>query len=217
LQGEGILTTYEALRGMSFCIDDADANQRYNIVNVDLAASELPVLQQLDRHFTTSSACGICGRASLDALQERGLAPVSSDLVVTAATITALPDRLRAAQGIFAQTGGLHAAALFDERGKLVVIREDVGRHNALDKLAGWALLRRRLPLARSIVLVSGRSSYEIVQKAVAAGVPIVCAVSAPSSLAVDLARRFGVTLVGFLRGERFNVYAGDERICGPA
>jgi FdhD protein len=218
LQSEGILRTYDALRGMSFCVDDERAaEQRYNIVNVDLAATESPALQTLQRHFTITSACGVCGKASLDALQERGLAPVSSDLAVAPETVIALPDKLRAAQGIFAQTGGLHAAALFDERGKLSAIREDVGRHNAFDKLTGWAMLGRRLPLSRSIVLVSGRSSYEIVQKAVAAGVPIVCAVSAPSSLAVDLARRFGVTLIGFLRGERFNVYAGHERVRDPA
>jgi FdhD protein len=214
LHNEGILGSYEALRGISFCIDrDVDAEQRYNIVNVDLAARTLPDLQTLDRHFTTTSACGVCGKANLDALEQRGLAPVAGDLSVDAETIVALPDRLRGAQNVFAQTGGLHAAALFDPAGELVALREDVGRHNALDKLVGWALLGRRLPLDRAIVLVSGRSSYEIVQKAVAARVPIVCAVSAPSSLAVDLARRFGVTLIGFLRGPRFNVYAHAERV----
>ena len=217
LHNEGILASYAALRGISFCIDrDVDAEQRYNIVNVDLAAGELPALQTLDRHFTTTSACGVCGKANLEALHDRGLVPVTSEARIDAETIVALPDRLRAAQGVFAQTGGLHAAALFDASGTLVAVREDVGRHNAFDKLVGWALLARRLPL-EGIVLVSGRSSYEIVQKAVAAGVPVVCAVSAPSSLAIDLARSFGVTLVGFLRGERFNVYAHGERIRTPA
>jgi FdhD protein len=214
LHNEGILGSYEALRGISFCIDrDVDAEQRYNIVNVDLAARALPELQTLDRHFTTTSACGVCGKANLEALEQRGLAPVDSDLCVDAETIVALPERLRAAQNVFAQTGGLHAAAIFDPAGQLVALREDVGRHNALDKLVGWALLGRRLPLDRAMVLVSGRSSYEIVQKAVAARVPIVCAVSAPSSLAVDLARTFGVTLIGFLRGPRFNVYTHAERV----
>jgi FdhD protein len=214
LHNEGILANHDALLGISFCIDrDVDAEQRYNIVNVDLAARTLPDLQTLDRHFTTTSACGVCGKANLDALEERGLEPIASDLALEVATVVALPDRLRAAQGVFAQTGGLHAAALFDANGALSLVREDVGRHNALDKLVGSAFLAKRLPLDRSVLLVSGRASYELVQKAVAARIPIVCAVSAPSSLAVDLARRFGVTLVGFLRGERFNVYAHPDRI----
>ncbi|MBD5635422.1 MAG: formate dehydrogenase accessory sulfurtransferase FdhD, partial [Candidatus Eremiobacteraeota bacterium] len=168
-------------------------------------------------HFTTTSACGVCGKANLEALRARGLEPVSSDFGVGVDTLVAMPDRLRAAQGVFARTGGLHAAALFDETGRLRAVREDVGRHNALDKLAGWALLGRRLPLERSVLLVSGRSSYEMVQKAVAARIPIVCSVSAPSSLAVDLAREFGVTLVGFLRGERFNIYAHERRVNATA
>jgi FdhD protein len=214
LHNEGILANHDALLGISFCIDrDVDVEQRFNIVNVDLAARRLPDLQMLDRHFTTTSACGICGKANLDALEERGLEPVASDLGLDPATIVALPDRLRAAQGVFAQTGGLHAAALFDRDGALSLVREDVGRHNALDKLVGSAFLGKRLPLDTSVLLVSGRASYELVQKAVAARIPIVCAVSAPSSLAVDLARRFGVTLVGFVRGSRFNVYAHPDRI----
>jgi FdhD protein len=216
LQNEGILAGYEALRGISFCIDrDVDAEQRYNIVNVDLAARELPVLDALERHFTTTSACGVCGRANLESLRARGLEPVASDVTIDPATIAALPERLRAAQGVFARTGGLHAAGFFDASGSLVAVREDVGRHNALDKLIGCAFLRRKLPLRDGSLLVSGRSSYEIVQKAVAAGIPIVCSVSAPSSLAVDLARAFGVTLIGFVRGERFNVYAHEARVRG--
>jgi len=214
LNNEGVLAGFDALRGITYCVDpDVDADQRYNIVNVDLHARELPELDALERHFTTTSACGVCGRASLEALRDRGLVAIDSNLVVDAATIVALPERLASAQRVFATTGGLHAAALFDKAGTLVAVREDVGRHNALDKLIGWALMERRLPLIDHIVLVSGRSSYELVQKTVSAGVPILCSVSAPSSLAVDLAREFNVTLVGFLRGARFNVYAGAERI----
>ncbi len=214
LYAEGILDDYAAIAGISFCIDvDVDPEQRYNIVNVDLARATMPALDTLERHFTTTSACGICGKANLDALHARGLEPIAGGVRVEAATIVALPDRLRAAQGVFEKTGGLHAAALFDRAGKLVAVREDVGRHNALDKLIGWALLDRRLPLDQHLLMVSGRSSYELVQKALSARVPIICAVSAPSSLAVDLAREFDLTLVGFLRGSRFNVYTGTERI----
>jgi FdhD protein len=132
---------------------------------------------------------------------------------VSAEVINTLPEKLREAQGLFDATGGLHAAALFDDRGELIALREDVGRHNATDKLVGWALLEGRLPLSEHVVLVSGRSSFEILQKSLAAGAPVVCAISAPSSLAVDVAKQFGMTLVGFLRGGRFNVYAGSERI----
>ena len=214
LYAEGILAGYETLLGISFCVDrDVDAEQRYNIVNVDLAAKALPPFDGLDRHFLTTSACGICGRAGIEALETRGVARIESELAVDARTISALPERLREAQGVFEKTGGLHAAGLFDADGTLVMVREDVGRHNALDKLVGWALLNKRLPLADSVLLVSGRTSYEIVQKAIVARIPVVAAVSAPSSLAVDLARAFGITLAGFVRGERFNVYSNEGRI----
>lgn len=218
LFNEGVLANVEGLRGITYCVDPAiDVEQRYNIVNVDLHGRDLPPLDALERHFTTTSACGVCGRASLEALRDRGLARIEGALRVDAATIVGLPERLAERQALFAKTGGLHAAALFDARGELIAVREDVGRHNALDKLIGWALMERRLPLHDHLILVSGRSSYELVQKTVAAGVPILCAVSAPSSLAVDLAREFGLTLVGFLRGAHFNVYAGAERIAGAA
>jgi FdhD protein len=213
LHNEGVVTELADLRGMSYCLsDEVDPDQQYNIVNVELASAGLPALDRLERHFTTTSACGVCGKANLDALHLRGVRPLAGDVLVDAATIVALPEKLRAKQRVFETTGGLHAAALFDRSGSLVAVREDVGRHNALDKLIGWAILNRR-PLGESLVLVSGRSSYEIVQKALAAGIPIVCSVSAPSSLAVDVAREFGVTLVGFLRGSRFNVYTHASRI----
>jgi FdhD protein len=221
LHGEGVLPDLGALRGISYCLGgEVPEEQQYNVLNVDLNASELPPLDALERHFTTTSACGVCGKASLEALELRGYTALESDVRLEAATLALFPDRLRTGQGVFDQTGGLHAAALFEPGGKLVTLREDVGRHNALDKLIGWALLQRRLPLARSVLFVSGRTSYEIVQKALVAGIPIVCAVSAPSSLAVDLARTFGITLVGFVRGTRCNVYTHPERIAladGPA
>ncbi len=217
LHGEGLIASRADLRGLTYCVDrDVDAEQRFNIVNADLAATALPTLEPLERHFATTSACGICGKASLEALELRGVAALPSGPQVAPATIARLPERLRAAQGVFAQTGGLHAAALFTSGGELVAVREDVGRHNALDKLVGWALLEGRLPLAEAVVLLSG-ASYELVQKALVARVPVLCAVSAPSSLAVDLARRFGMTLAGFVRDERFNVYAGDARIAAGA
>jgi FdhD protein len=214
LFSEGVIARREEIRRITYCVDaEIDAEQRYNIVNVELRAETLPALATLDRHFLTTSACGICGKASLDALHLRGHTPVPPGSVIDAALITSLPERLRAAQGLFDVTGGLHAAGLFDAAGNLLAVREDVGRHNALDKLVGWALMEGKLPLHEHIVLVSGRVSFELVQKCLAAGVPIVCAISAPSSLAVSLATEFNITLIGFLRGDRFNVYTGSSRI----
>jgi FdhD protein len=214
LYDEGVIAGFDALRGISYCLDGSvPQDQQYNVVNVDLTGADLPVLDGLERHFTTTSACGVCGRAQLESLELRGIEPLPAGVRVEASVVTSLPDRLRAAQGVFEKTGGLHAAGLFTLAGELVALREDVGRHNALDKLIGWALLQKRLPLDQSVLLVSGRVSYELVQKALVARIPIVCAVSAPSSLAVDVARRFGVTLVAFLRGERFNIYASDVRV----
>jgi FdhD protein len=216
LFGEGVIGGLDDIREITYCLDGSVADeQQYNIVNVDLARAALPDLVALERHFTTTSACGVCGRATLEALRERGIATVASPLAISPALITGLPETLRARQRVFEATGGLHAAALFDASGTLTTVREDVGRHNAFDKLVGSALMDGKLPLRESIVLVSGRTSYELVQKTIVAGAPVLCAVSAPSSLAVALARDFGITLVGFLRGTRFNVYAHDERIAG--
>jgi FdhD protein len=212
LYGEGIISSSEEIQKISYCVD-VDAEQRFNIVNVELRGNRGYDLRPLERHFYTTSACGVCGKASLEQLELRGCPVIPPGPRVGAQTIYSLPEKLREAQGLFEATGGLHAAALFDEEGGLVVLREDVGRHNATDKLVGWALLEGRLPLRDHIVMVSGRSSFEIMQKCLVAGVPIVCAISAPSSLAVDVAREFGMTLVGFLRGNKFNVYAGSERV----
>jgi FdhD protein len=214
LYGEGVVAGREAIRRITYCVDGgAEDAQRYNIVNVELEGQALPEIGPLERHFYTSSACGVCGKASLDALSLRGCQPVAHGPQVSPELIYGLPERLRDHQQLFASTGGIHAAGLFDAEGRLLAAREDVGRHNAVDKLIGWALMEGLLPLSRQIMLVSGRASYEIVQKAMAAGLPILCAVSAPSNLAVDVARSFGMTLVGFLRGRRFNIYTGAERV----
>jgi FdhD protein len=217
LLSEGVIARRDEIAGISYCIDsEIDVEQRYNIVNVQLAAGALPALERLERHFTMSSACGVCGKANIEALQLRA-APIDDPVRISLQQIAELPEKMRNAQRVFASTGGLHASALFSADGKLLVLREDVGRHNALDKIAGWALLNDRLPLAGCVLLVSGRASYELLQKSIVARIPIVCAVSAPSSLAVDLARNFGVTLLGFVRGSRANAYAGRERITRPA
>jgi FdhD protein len=214
LYGEGVVSEARDIARISYCTDPGiDQSQQFNIVNVKLASNVLPDLRTLERHFYTSSACGICGKASLDSLELRGCDVVARGIRIKAETLNGLPDKLRRAQGIFEQTGGLHAAAIFDEDGAMVALKEDVGRHNAVDKLVGWSLMQGRLPLHDHILMVSGRSSYEILQKALAARIPIVCAVSAPSSLAVGLAQRFGITLVGFLRDQRFNIYSVPERV----
>jgi FdhD protein len=214
LYGEGIVSSPDDILKMSYCVSaDLDVEQQYNMVNVELRGGREYDLRPLERHFYTTSACGVCGKASLEQLELRGCPVIPPGPGVAAEVIYSLPEKLREAQGLFEATGGLHAAALFDAEGNLVALKEDVGRHNATDKLVGWALLKGRLPLSDQIVMVSGRSSFEILQKCLTAGVPVVCAISAPSSLAVDVARQFGMTLVGFLRGNRFNAYSGYERI----
>lgn len=214
LYSEGIISAREDLQTMSYCVDASiEEEQRYNIVNIKLQEELSPDLKSLERHFFTTSACGVCGKASITALKIRGCSPISTEIKVPAEVIYNLPNKLRSSQGLFSATGGLHAVGLFDWQGELLKLREDVGRHNALDKLIGSAFLANELPLSDSIVMVSGRSSFEILQKCIAARVPIVCAVSAPSSLAVSLAKEFGITLIGFLRGQKFNIYSGKERI----
>jgi FdhD protein len=214
LFAEGLVQSGEEIGRIEYCLDCEDAEQRYNIVTVAMRLTSggwQPAV--LRRTFAMTSACGLCGKERLDQIERQGIAPLGPGPVVDWRTIVSLPEKLREAQGLFATTGGLHAAAIFTAEGELVALREDVGRHNAVDKAIGWALLEGKLPLAEHILMVSGRSSFEIAQKALAAGIPILCAVSAPSSLAVDLAQRFGMTLVGFLRGERFNIYAGAARV----
>ena len=214
LYGEGIVTSPDDILKISYCVDpEIDAEQQYNIVNVELRGGREFDLRPLERHFYTTSACGVCGKASLEQLELRGCPLLGPGPEVPAETLYSLPEKLREAQGLFDATGGLHAAALFDAEGNLVALREDVGHHNATDKVVGWALLEGRLPLSGHVVMVSGRSSFEILQKCLTAGAPFVCAVSAPSNLAVDVAKEFGMTLVGFLRERRFNVYAGHERV----
>jgi FdhD protein len=215
LYSEGIISGFEAIERISHCQDEG-VEQRYNIVNVYLKPGSVFDPKLLNRNFYATSSCGVCGKASLEALEVRGCPVPPPDIPkVSQGALTGLPEELRKAQRVFDRTGGLHAAGLFDARGQLQCLREDVGRHNAVDKLVGWALLGRRLPLNDCLMVVSGRTSYEIMQKALSAGIPMVVGVGAPSSLAVDLARQFGMTLVGFARSDGFNVYSGIDRITG--
>jgi FdhD protein len=208
---EGIIKGLDDIASIGHCPAD-DADSAANIVNVNPADPRGVNPGDWQRNVYTTSSCGICGRASIDRVRQAA-PPVVSGLRLTPADVYDLSKHLGEAQHVFSLTGGLHAAALFDSRGGLLVAREDVGRHNAVDKVIGRQLRQGRLPLTDTILLVSSRASFEIVQKALIAGIPVVAAVSAASSLAVDLARESGITLIGFLRGERFNVYAGAERI----
>jgi len=209
LRSEGLITGTDVLRTQAG--DPADLSQPDDTIVVRLAGP-FDASAIAERHFIATASCGICGKASIDEVVLR-CEPIPSGPVVTRAVILALPDMLRAAQRAFDQTGGLHAAALFTPDGQLIAIREDVGRHNAVDKLIGSQVMAGMLPLNDRVIMVSGRVSFEIVQKAAVAGIPILCAVSAPSDLAIATAERLGVTLVGFLRGDGFNVYSHDDRI----
>ncbi len=208
---EGVIQSAGDIQEIAHC-ESGEARRTGNVLNVFLASGVEVDFQRLTRHVFASSSCGLCGKAAIDAVLQTH-PPVNSALRMSAALLAALPDRLRAKQQAFDVTGGLHAAALFDTTGRMLVAREDVGRHNAVDKAIGWALREGLVPLGESVLLVSGRVSYEIVQKALAAGLPMVCAVSAPTSLAVELARESGMTLVGFLRGRTMNVYSGGDRV----
>ncbi|WP_448316551.1 formate dehydrogenase accessory sulfurtransferase FdhD [Streptomyces sp. CO7] len=218
LVSEGVLGSAAELRNIVYCAGaTADGANTYNVVDVRTAPGVVMPDITLERNVYTTSSCGLCGKASLDAVRttarwaiDDGDGPAMS---LEPALLSVLPERLREAQRVFDRTGGLHAAALFSETGELLDVREDVGRHNAVDKLVGRALQNDALPLSRTVLMVSGRASFELAQKAVMAGIPVLAAVSAPSSLAVDLAAETGLTLVGFLRGASMNVYAGEDRI----
>lgn len=186
---------------------------RGNVIRAEVTPGAGTDQEKMRRNFFAASSCGICGKASIDSVRARTMQAPNPDLRLPASTLLRLPEALRASQDVFDRTGGLHAAALFSASGELLCLREDIGRHNAVDKVIGWAFLEGRVPLSDSGLLVSGRGGFEIVQKAIVAGLPIVACVSAPSSLAVQLAREMRLTLVGFLRGNRFVIYSGDERI----
>jgi FdhD protein len=208
LHGEGLIRSKDDIASARLC------GPTGNVVRVELAADVPLDLARLERNFYTSSSCGVCGKASLEAVNEMlPIRSVASAIKVSAGLLGSLVMRARSAQDVFRDTGGLHASSLFDERGELLATYEDVGRHNALDKLIGARLLEGALPLSECVLLLSGRASFELLQKAAAAGVPVVAAVGAPSSLAIDLAERTGILLVGFLRDESFNVYTHRERL----
>ncbi len=215
LYGESIVRERGDIASIETCGPAAPDSGNHNVIRVELG-SNVPVdLARLERHFYTTSSCGVCGKTSMDALKVVGVEPPADGSgAFSERMLVAMPDKLRAAQRTFDETGGLHAAGAFDRDGELVAVMEDVGRHNAVDKVVGRLLLDGRLPASDLGLLVSGRASFELVQKTLVAGMPLIAAVSAPSSLAVDLAREFRMTLLGFLRGESFNVYAGEARLC---
>ena len=215
LATEGVIAGPADIAALRYCDSvDAEGRNTYNVVDVDLAPGVEKPDTGLERNFYTTSSCGVCGKASIDAIRTKTPFDVAGDPArLPLEVLLALPDRLRAAQEVFDKTGGLHAAGLFTADGSLVALREDVGRHNAVDKVVGWALQGGRVPLRETVLLVSGRASFELTQKAWMAGIPVLAAVSAPSSLAVDLAQEAGMTLVGFLRAPTMNVYTGSHRI----
>ncbi|ORI17200.1 formate dehydrogenase accessory sulfurtransferase FdhD [Rhodococcus sp. 1168] len=212
---EGVITSREDIRVARYCdgVDDTGQNT-YNVLDIELAEGLAPPAPGVERNFYTTSSCGVCGKSSLDAVRSKTVYSPADDAVrVKSEVLALLPDSLRQAQKVFDTTGGLHGAALCDSDGRVLVVREDVGRHNAVDKVLGWATGEGLVPLRGHILMVSARASFELAQKAVMAGVPILAAVSAPSSLAVDLAEVSGLTVVGFLRGENMNLYSHTERI----
>ena len=214
LFSEGIISRREDLVSLQM---PGEKSSEKNLVRVTLAGNVRLARNSAARRFSAGSACGVCGKASITQLRRRGLRHAEAASPFDPEVLSELPSKLRAAQAVFGRTGGLHAAALFGPFGELLVLREDIGRHNAVDKVIGWAFLSGRLPLSDHILLVSGRGGFEIVQKSISAGIPLLASVSAPSSLAVQLARELGLTLVGFLRGQRFVIYSGEERIAVSA
>jgi FdhD protein len=219
LTGEGVLRSAKDITAMRYCTDlGEDGAPTYNVVDVLLADGVAPPDPSIERNFYMTSACGVCGTTSIEALRRRAPYDVAADAArFDPEVLVRLPEILRDRQKVFERTGGLHAAGLFDATGRLRVLREDVGRHNAVDKVVGWALRDDQLPLSGCVLMVSGRASFELTQKAIQAGIPALAAVSAPSSLAVELAEDAGMTLIGFLRGESMNVYTGAQRITEDA
>ncbi|MDJ0919395.1 MAG: formate dehydrogenase accessory sulfurtransferase FdhD [Woeseiaceae bacterium] len=214
LVSESIIRSGKDILSIEYCGKPAPDSGLNNVVRVELAGSVTVDTSRLQRHFYTTSSCGVCGKASLEALETAGMTPLTTNTsTFSRQVLSDMPDRLRAQQDVFEQTGGLHAAAAFTTNGEIVCLREDVGRHNAVDKVVGRLLLDDQLPAGQLGLIVSGRASFELMQKALCAGMPLLAAISAPSSLAVKLARDFDMSLVGFLRGSRFNVYAGDQRV----
>jgi FdhD protein len=213
---ERLVARPDDVEAVRFCAPDGQP-QEYNVLTVDLRPGVPVPDPSLDRLAVTSSSCGVCGKASIEAVTVACPTLAGDRLAVPAGVLAAIPGRVREAQRVFEQTGGLHAAAICDAEGTVGCVREDVGRHNAVDKVIGWAATERRLPLTGMVLFVSGRCSFEVVQKAAVAGVPLVAAVSAPTSLAVDLAEQVGMTLVGFLRGDTMNVYSHAHRVSLPA
>ena len=205
---EGIINSLDDLTKVSYCVSNK-LKQRFNVVNVKIKKSLMVTIPE--RLNLSTSACGVCGKAQLETL-ETDCKKLQSQLIISPELLYALPDKLRAAQKIFDTTGGIHAAGLFSSQGELLALREDVGRHNAVDKLVGWAIMQAQ-PLENTILVVSGRAGFEIAQKSIRAKIPVLASVSAPTSLAVDVAKRFDLTLIGFLRGQKMNVYAGFGRI----
>jgi FdhD protein len=209
---ESIIQSYEQVESIKFCESIYKPEEKENVVRVELKPGVTLDFEKLQRHFYTSSSCGVCGKSSIDAVKVN-CTLVGSEMKVVASLIHTLPVLLRKSQAVFEHTGGLHASALFDADGTLLMLREDVGRHNALDKIIGAALIKNEIPLSSQILLLSGRASFELIQKSAVAGIPIVAAVGAPSSLAVKMAEEMGITLLGFVRDQSFNVYTHAHRI----
>ena len=209
---EGIVRRAEDIVSISHSKETGKAHTE-NVVLVDLAPGIQLDEKNARRTFASTSSCGLCGKTTIDSIRARGIRALDGTFRVSPEVLCRLPESLRSAQAVFERTGGLHAAAAFNAQGKRLAVREDTGRHNAVDKIVGWALMEGRLPLAENILMVSGRGGFEIIQKAIVAGFPVVASVSAASTLAVEMAREMGLTLIGFLRGERFLIYSGEERL----
>ncbi len=209
---EGILTSYDEVESIKYCLDGGKAEEKDNVVRVELKPETEFDQSKLNRNFYVSSSCGVCGKSSIDSVYTK-CSLITDSFVVSSALLHSLPAKTREAQLVFEYTGGIHASALFDVDGNLKMLREDVGRHNALDKIVGASLIKGEVPMTNTVLLLSGRASFELIQKAAMAGIPFVMAVGSPSSLAIELAKKTNMTLLGFVRDQRFNIYSGGHRI----